>query len=187
MTCVIAIKSNGIVYMGADSAGSNLYTTRMRIDPKIYMVGAFMFGFTTSFRMGQLLGHSFVAPDRDPRVSTEKYMTTKFIDAVRTCLKDGGYASKVNENESGGVFLVAYEGRVFRIDSDYQVGEGALSYEAVGCGEDIAMGSLYTTAGGSLSPVERIDVALKAAAAFSCGVEGPFMQMQTAAYEVKTA
>jgi hypothetical protein len=177
MTCVIAIKESGAVYMGADSAGSNLYTIRTRIDPKIYKVGPFMFGFTTSFRMGQLLGHAFKAPDRDPRVPTDRFMTTTFIDAVRDCLKVGGYATKTNEVEQGGTFLVAYEGRVFEIDSDYQVGESALPYEAVGCGTDIAMGSLFTTQGGAMTPAERIEVALRAAEAFSCGVRGPFIQM----------
>src|SRR5471030_3332722 len=106
MTCVIALKADGIVYMGADSLGSNLYTKRARIDPKIYRVGDFMFGFTTSFRMGQLLGHAFKAPDRDPRVATEKFMSTVFIDAVRECLKTGGFAKKENETEEGGNFQI---------------------------------------------------------------------------------
>ena len=179
MTCVIALKADGIVYMGADSLGSNLYTKRARIDPKIYRVGDFMFGFTTSFRMGQLLGHAFKAPDRDPRVATEKFMSTVFIDAVRECLKTGGFAKKENETEEGGNFLVAYEGRIFNIDSDYQVGESVLPYEAVGCGQDIAMGSMYTSAASAMSPTERIDIALKAAGEFSCGVGAPFIQMQS--------
>lgn len=179
MTCVIAIKQGGHVYMGADSAGSDLYTIRTRIDPKIHKVGAFMFGFTTSFRMGQLLAHAFIAPDRDPRISVEKFMSTSFIDAVRTCLKNGGWASKTNENESGGTFLVAYEGRVFCVYGDYQVAESALPYEAVGCGTDTAMGSLFTTQDGPLTPSERITKALEAAATFSCGVRAPFLQMFT--------
>lgn len=177
MTCVVAIKDSGIVYMGADSAGSDLYTIRTRIDPKIHKVGAFMFGFTTSFRMGQLLAHSFTAPDRDPRISVDKFMATSFVDAVRACLKAGGYAGKSNEVESGGTFLVAFEGRVFCVYDDYQVAESALPYEAVGCGTDMAMGSLFSTQGSSLMPGERIDLALRAAEAFSCGVRGPFIQM----------
>lgn len=180
MTCVIALKSEGIVYMGADSAGSNGWTIRSRADQKIYKVGAFMFGFTTSFRMGQLLGHAFASPDRDPRMPTEKFMTTAFIDAVRNCLKNGGWARKESENEVGGNFLVAYEGRVFNVDSDYQVGESMELYEAVGCGADVAIGSLYTTQRltNRLTPNERIELALKAAEQFSAGVRGPFCYQQ---------
>lgn len=177
MTCVIAIKDKGVVYMGADSAGSDLYTIRTRIDPKIHKVGPFMFGFTSSFRMGQLLAHAFKAPDRDPRVATEKFMATTFVDAVRDCLKAGGYAKKDSEVEQGGTFLVAYEGRVFTVYGDYQVAEGALSYEAVGCGTDMAMGSMFSTEGSGMTPSARIELALRAAEAFSCGVRGPFIQM----------
>lgn len=178
MTCVIAIKENGIVYMGADSAGSDRQTIHTRLDPKIHKVGDFMFGFTTSFRMGQLLAHAFKAPDRDPRIPVDKFMTTSFIDAVRECLKVGGYASKSNDTESGGTFLVAYEGRVFVIYDDYQVAEHAMSYSAVGCGAETAMGSLHTTEVlGGMSPADRIKCALSAAEAFSCGVRGPFIQM----------
>jgi hypothetical protein len=179
MTCVIAVKDSGIVYMGADSAGSNGYTIRSRVDPKLHTVGPFMFGFTTSFRMGQLLAHAFVAPDRDPRVSVEKFMSTTFINAIRDCLKVGGWAKKEKETEEGGNFLVAYEGRIFNIESDYQVGESALPYEAVGCGAETAMGSLFTTQSMRMDATDRITVALRAAEAFSCGVCGPFIQMNS--------
>ncbi len=180
MTCVVAISEGGIVYMGADAAGVAGYSIRTRKDPKIYKVGPFLFGFTMSFRMGQLLGHAFTAPDRDPRIATDKWMSTVFIDAVRTCLKAGGWAKKENETEEGGTFLVGYEGRIFRIDSDYQVGESQLQYEAVGCGDDIAMGSLYTThAMGGIGPSARITTALCAAESFSAGVRGPIYQLQS--------
>jgi ATP-dependent protease HslVU (ClpYQ) peptidase subunit len=177
MTCVIAIKEDGKVYMGADSAGTGGdFSQRTRNDSKLCKVGPFMFGFTTSFRMGQLLAHSFIAPDRDPRVSVEKFMSTLFIDSIRSCLKAGGFATKDNDAEVGGQFLVAYEGRVFQIYNDYQVAESVLDYEAIGCGSDIAMGSLHTSGQHTtMWPKGRIVVALEAAEEFSAGVRGPFV------------
>lgn len=179
MTCIVAVVEDGRVVMGADSAGSDLYTIRSRKDPKIHQVGPFLFGFTSSFRMGQLLGYAFKEPDRDPRVSTDKFMVTTFIDAVRSCLKVGGYAQLSNNVESGGVFLVGYEGRIFRIDSDYQVGESVLLYEAVGCGAEHACAAMYATQkfadDGLITASDRVILALKAAEEFSCGVRGPFL------------
>lgn len=179
MTCIVAAIEDGRIVMGADSAGSDGYTIRSRKDPKIYEVGLFMFGFTTSFRMGQLLGHAFVAPDRDPRMTTEKFMVTTFIDAVRACLKAGGYASQSNSVEAGGTFLVGYEGRIFRVDSDYQVGESLLPYEAVGCGAEHACAAMFATQEfadqGKCTAPWRVMTALKAAEEFSCGVRGPFL------------
>jgi hypothetical protein len=102
------------------------------------------------------------------------------VDAVRDCLKAGGYAAKSNEVEEGGTFLVAYEGRIFCVESDYQVAESALPYEAIGCGAETAMGSLFTTQEVGMPSPERIDIALKAAEAFSCGVRGPFIHATSA-------
>ncbi len=172
MTIIAAIAENGRVWMGADSAGVSGYSLTVRRDPKIYQVGELLFGFTSSFRMGQLLGHSFVAPLRDDALSPERFMSTVFIDAVRTTFKSGGYARVHDGEEAAGVFLVGYRGRIFRVESDYQVGESVENFDAVGCGADVALGALYVSR--DLDPVVRIHGALTAAEAFSAGVRGPF-------------
>jgi hypothetical protein len=59
-------------------------------------------------------------------------MATRFINAVRTCLKDGGWTRKDSEQEQAGVFLVGINGRLFEARGDYQVGEPAGGYAAVG-------------------------------------------------------
>lgn len=173
MTCIVALKHEGIVYMGCDSAGVGGYSRANRVDPKIYRVGEMLIGFTTSFRMGQLLGYSLTLPRHHADVPVENYMATLFINAVRECLKAGGFAKKENETEQGGTFLAAYRGRIFEIESDYQVGEREEPYTAVGCGFDLALGSLYTS-GHWAAPRDRIRAALEAAAAFSAGVHPPF-------------
>ena len=103
-------------------------------------------------------------------------MSTLFIDAIRKCLKDGGYATTDNNAEVGGTFLVAFEGRLFVVYSDYQVAENVSGYDAVGCGSDIAMGSLHTSHNHTtLYPKQRLEAALQAAEEFSAGVRGPFI------------
>jgi hypothetical protein len=129
-------------------------------------------GFTSSFRMGQLLAHAFNPPKRHADADVFAFMVTDFIDQVRSCLKAGGYAEKHHDAEVGGTFLVGYAGRLFKIDGDYQVGETLLGYDACGCGEDIALGSMFST--GHLPPQERLQKALEAAAEFSAGVTAPF-------------
>jgi ATP-dependent protease HslVU (ClpYQ) peptidase subunit len=94
----------------------------------------------------------------------------------KICHVQGGFATKESEAEVGGQFLVAYEGRIFQVYSDYQVAESSHNYEAVGCGSDIAMGSLHTTLNHSVMyPESRVRVALEAAEEFSAGVRGPFV------------
>lgn len=177
MTCVVGLVDRGRIYMGADSAGSDSWLSFERRDEKCFLNGPFLMGFTTSFRMGQLLRYSFTPPPRHADEPVERYMATTFIDAVRAALKGGGWATKEKEQESGGVFLVGFEGRLFVVESDYQVGEWRTEYAAIGCGRELALGALHATSG--WDPKERLLRALTAAAHFSIGVRPPFVFLET--------
>lgn len=175
MTAIAALVHDGKVYMAGDSAGVSGFTLRQRGDAKVFVNGAMVMGFTTSFRMGQLLRWRFVAPHHPDGVDPERYMSTDFVDAVRGCLKSGGFAKRENEVEQGGNFLVGYRGQIWSVDSDYQVGTSRFPFDAVGCGDDLCMGSLYSTAEFELDPVVRLGMSLDAAEAFSSGVRSPFV------------
>jgi hypothetical protein len=172
MTCIVGLIDKGTIYMGGDSAGVGGYSLMIRADSKVFRNGDFIMGFTSSFRMGDLLRYKFSPPLHDPKMDVRAYMATAFVDAVRQCFKDGGYAQKDKDQEAGGMFLVGYKGRLFYIGEDYQVGESLCGYDAVGCGLDIARGALFATQG--RDPEERIMTALRAAEMFSAGVRGPF-------------
>lgn len=174
MTCIVALREQDVIYMGADSAGVSSWSLAQRVDPKIYRVGQMLIGFTSSFRMGQLLGYSLSLPEHQPDMPVERYMATVFVDAVRACLKNGGWAENEKGQEKGGQFLAAYRGRIFEVWSDYQVAERSEPYAAAGCGVDLALGSLYTSAHLQSDPRARVTLALEAAEAFSAGVRGPF-------------
>ena len=163
--------------MGADSAGVSGYQLQTRTDAKVFQRGDMVIGFTSSFRMGQLLHYAFTPPPRAQGVDLHRYMVVDFIDAVRECLRDGGYARKEDEQEQGGNFLVGYAGQLFVIEHDYQVGIMAAGYAAVGSGEQVALGTLYATRG--RAPQKRILLALEAAAHFNAAVRGPFTVLST--------
>jgi len=57
MTCIVGLidKESKKIYMGGDSAGVANYSLSVRKDPKVFKRYGFIFGFTSSFRMGQLL------------------------------------------------------------------------------------------------------------------------------------
>lgn len=172
MTCIVGLVDSGRVWMGGDSAAD--WDLTVRADRKVFRNGAYLMGFTTSFRMGQLLRHGF-SPPAPPALPAdlEAFMATTFIDAVRERLKAGGWASKNNERETGGDFLVGALGRLFRIASDYQVGENIDGWAAVGCGDQVAHGALFASR--DRPAMDRIVLALTAAERFSAGVRGPFV------------
>lgn len=187
MTCIIGlVADDGTVYMGADSAGVSGYDIRERKDSKIFIKDKMIFGFTSSFRMGQLIRYKMGIPKHFDGVDDYEYMCTSFIDSLIECLKTAGFA-KINNNEvTGGVFLVGYRKKIFRIDSDFQVGQRIGNFDSCGCGEDYALGALEVLQNSNCQGYERSIVtkqtiaeeaiieALTIASKYSAGVSGPF-------------
>lgn len=174
MTCIVGLVDNGKVLIGGDSAGvaGGRLSLVVRSDRKVFRNGDFVMGFTSSFRMGQLLAFNFNPPKPRVGVDVMAYMVTDFVDAARARMKEGGFAKLKDQVEEGGSFLVGYQGRLFHIEDDFQVGESTHGFDACGCGDLIALGSFFSSAGKSAE--ERVNEALKAAESFSAGVRGPF-------------
>ena len=176
MTCIAGVVTHdNVVYIGGDSAAISNWNMTVRAVAKVFYNGPMLFGYTTSFRMGQLLQYALVIPEQKPTQSIYEWLVTTFLDAVREGLKEGGYALKEKEQESAGQFLVGYRNHLFEIDDDYQVNETLGNMAAIGCGAPYALGSLYsTTTYTELSPHSRIFEALRVAQHFSAGVREPF-------------
>lgn len=174
MTCVIGIARDGKIVMGADSAGVGTLDLRIRKDPKVFKNGDFLIGFTTSFRMGQLLRFAFNPPKPKEGQDDYAYLCTEFIDAVRACLATGGFKTVDKNVETGGIFLVGYRGHIYRIDNDFQVGIPATDFEAVGCGESYAIGAVAALIDSNKPIQDIVATALEIAEHNSAGVRGPF-------------
>lgn len=173
MTCIVAYERNGTVWMGGDSAGVADYYITSRGDSKIFHNNGYLIGFTTSFRMGQLLRYQF-NPSPCPDWDLEKHMCTTFINEVISCFSDNGYLKKSSESQTGGTFLVSYRGRIFKIGDDFNVGWNRVPYNSTGCGMEVALGAMYALNDTSCTPEMVITKALDAASSFSAGVCGPY-------------
>lgn len=176
MTCIVGLVSDNSVYIGGDSAGINGHSLTVRADEKVFVNNGFVFGFTSSFRMGQILRFGFSPPKRHYDIDLYEYMVTEFVDAVRRRFHDAGFLRIDNSVEEGGTFLVGHEGRLFEINDDFQVGEALSGYNAVGCGHEIALGALYAIqkTGGIGDPEQAVLYALEASESHSAGVRRPF-------------
>jgi ATP-dependent protease HslVU (ClpYQ) peptidase subunit len=183
MTCIVAIAQNGTVYMGSDHAASDDKSGWIvaRKEPKCFKVGQYAVAFTDSFRMGQILQYSWSPPKYTPTKTNsglDKFMRTKFIDSVKQAFKDGGYGSfNSSEEDSGGIFIIGLEGRIFTIDEDFHVGENVVNFMAEGSGAMFALGALWATKN-QKNPKLRIKTALEAASEFSMSVAPPFTYIQ---------
>lgn len=171
MTCIVGVVEAGRVTIGGDSAGSNGWTVTGRADSKVFTVGPYLLGFTSSFRMGQLLRYRLDVPAPDTW-DVDRWMATTFVDAVRATLKAGGWSTEHSGQEHGGSFLVGIGGRLYRIEGDYQAGVASRGYDAVGSGAEVALGALHATQG---QPADRrVTTALAAAAELTPFVRAPF-------------
>lgn len=176
MTCIIGSIDKGRVYIGADSAGVAGLDICVRKDVKVFKVGKFLFGCTTSFRMIQILQYSFKPKPQPKQVDTHAYMCTLFIDEVRDLFRKHGFLMNDKGVDKGGCFLVGYKGRLFTVDSDYQVGENQDGFASLGCGGDYAIGAILAM--NTKIPVKhRILRALEISEYRSAGVRRPFKIM----------
>ena len=107
MTCIVGVVHKGTVWIGGDSAGvDESFGSSARSDAKIFQNGPYLMGFTSSFRMGQLLAYAFDPPKPHDDDDLMRFMVTDFINEARHCLLNGGFAEKKDEVETGGTFLV---------------------------------------------------------------------------------
>ena len=174
MTCIIGLVNNDRVYIGGDSAGVSDYNMQIRSDRKVFRNGDFLIGFTSSFRMGQLLRYQFKPPTHPENMDHMEYMVSLFVEEVRKCLSAGGFNKKTNERDTGGSFLVGYRKHLYEIDDDYQVGQTFDNIAAVGCGSAIALGAMHAISSKIVAD-KRIIKALAITEKLNSGVRGPFV------------
>jgi len=164
--------------MGADTLASNSYGyAEPRNDVKIFQLKDMLIGFTTSYRMGQLLMYKLQIPEHPKEMSNHQYFSTLFIDAVRELFKKEGFSVVENNNEHGGEFLIGYKGELFHIYDDFQVAQSSHNFDACGSGMYLALGALNALHEfkNEMTPKEYILHALRAAEKFNAYVRSPFI------------
>ena len=181
MTCIVGLTDKNKVYIGGDAASASAYSMRISAVPKVFRNGPFVIGYTSSWRMGQILEHHLRIDESElPRAgnSLHEFMVCVFVEKVRDLFKELGYSTVENNEETAGQFLVGCYGHLYYVDKDYQVNETINGMDACGSGEDYALGALYATKDTALNPYQRIDTALEAAAEFCSVVRPPFRVLE---------
>lgn len=145
MTAIVGLVHGNRVYIGGDSLGSNSYTKTEYVEPKVFHNGEFLIGYTSTFRFGEIVEHLFVPPERGGNSGSDKaYLVSKFIPALRACLEESKYTAESHEGRSG-VALIGYQGHLYKLQDDFSILENTAGYDATGSGEEVALGSLYTS------------------------------------------
>lgn len=144
MTCIAAyVDDRGVGHMASDSLGTSRVGVNQYKNWKMFVKGDMLIGYTSSYRMGQLLEYSLDLPKRDVSAqSIQQYMCTDFIEEVRGLLKSHGF-TRINANEEEiGTFLVVVDGSIFKVGSDLSVLEFQDPFGACGSGANHAIAAM---------------------------------------------
>jgi len=134
MTCIVAKVQDGRVWMAGDQEGSDSFRYKeYPNNPKVFWNEDFMIGYTSSYRMAQILQYSWEPPSRIEGVSDDKYLYKSVIDSIKKCFEDNGFGHKDGTEFSSGNFLLGWKGRLFEFEGNLQILEH-LDFASVGCG-----------------------------------------------------
>jgi len=174
MTCVVAIKTNESIVIGADSAASGNNRVVGRKDKKIFVRKNITFGFAGSFRVGQLLKYQLRIPKKQSNIGDAEYIFNVLIAEIIYLLRKN---KLIKNNEMDCTLVIIYNDRIYKVDSDFQNEVTLDDYTAIGDGADVALGALYISyrVTGSLQfPNAIVKSALEASAKFCTTVAPPF-------------
>ncbi|WP_220791668.1 Ntn hydrolase family protein [Gluconacetobacter dulcium] len=175
MTCIVGYMENDKVIIGADSLGSNGHSKTIYVESKAFINGPMIIGYTTSFRMGQILEYHLVIPEQLSSQTDMAFMVMSFVPAVRHTLSTHGFTPASEKDADAGVqFLVGYKGQLYEISSDFQVSKTVDPFASVGSGYQFALGSLASTQELDIPVSDKVRIALEVAERYTTTVSGPF-------------
>ena len=133
--------------MGGDNMASDGCRLDMYNRPKVFLKKDFIIGYTTSFRMGQLLEHVWDPPENKDNTSDMDYLVKDVLPSLINVFEKNKYLQTKSEDgitgqSYGGIFLLAYKNRLYRISEDFAIIETVRNYCSCGCGEDYANGAM---------------------------------------------
>jgi hypothetical protein len=170
MTCIIGFKHKGTAYIGADSLGSNGHTKAVYDTPKLFERHGILFGYTTTYRFGQILQHHL--PEVVSKLDGYAYIVQCIVPAIRSCLAEHGAKGSDKGIEFGGEAILGYKGEIYRLQNDFSVLRHTNGIAVVGSGTEVATGAMMALKG---EPMARIREALRITSDVVTTVGGPFV------------
>jgi len=160
MTCVVGVKTDKHVYIGADSFGSNGFTgSKIGYPKKVLHVGDFIIGVCGSFRLIQILTHKFHILPRFVDQDIYDYVYTSFYDSLISCLRSEKYLVDSNNVEmlpSGSEMVIGIDNKLFTMQVDLSILELADDFVCVGSGEYHSQAVMESLSDRDLSPADKI-------------------------------
>lgn len=165
MTVLVGIVDNESIYIGADRGATDEQTIISMSRPKISIKDGWIFAYSGSLGTGQLLEFiDFPIPKGD----IYRLVRLDIVSNLKNTIDEYGK----DEEDNSVDFLIGSQGRLFEFStSDWSVTE--VQETSIGSGNQLALGSLYTTQPFDMTVDERITLAVSAAIHYSPTCQGP--------------
>jgi ATP-dependent protease HslVU (ClpYQ) peptidase subunit len=165
MTTIVAVQGASWAVVGFDSRvteeAGRAYTLG-RGSAKVMKNGQYLLGAAGDVRAINILAYAFEPPRANDLVGIrlDRFMTSKFVPALRACFEDHGYAAKETKEQAqhGSVVLVIVNGSIYEIGEDYAWVRDTTGIYSFGSGGDYALGSMYATHGDGISNLNISEV-----------------------------
>jgi ATP-dependent protease HslVU (ClpYQ) peptidase subunit len=199
VTTIVAVQGPSWAVVGFDSQvteeGGRSYTLG-RGSSKVVKNGPYLLGAAGDVRAINILAYAFTPPKPGPitGIRLDRFVTSKFVPALRECFEDHGYAAKETKEQAqhGSTVLVIINGSIYEIGEDYAWVRDTTGIYSFGSGGDYALGAMYASAGERISDMNSLDTqrlirdSLHIAARLDPGSGPPFHIMQQAAPQPTT-
>lgn len=193
MTTIAAIQGDGYAVVATDSRISEFYSegssqvgTLNSSNGKVANNGKYILGAAGDLRAINLLHHAFSPPACPPNIKGKKldrFITTKFIPALRLCFEEQGYAtpdkdSKMHIAEHDSQIICIINCSIYIIDGDYSWYTNNTGLYSIGSGSSYAIGALTVITSNGRNNVQTakkaVTKAIGVAARFDPHTGGPY-------------
>jgi hypothetical protein len=175
MTCIVGVEHKGTVWLGGDSAATSSDGSQTLIaDSKVFVNGSVAFGICGSPKVMDPLKFTKFTKQKKKQ-DVREFVANSLIPEIKQAFKKAGCI--IEHQEHGelfeGAILFGTDGKLFRMECNFQIITDSHLFDSVGSGANIAIGSLHATVKDS-NPKRRILTALKASSIANSGVRPPF-------------
>ena len=180
MTCIVGLVDGNTVWLGGDRAATDGGLNRTLLkEPKIFVKGEVGFGVCGLPKVMDALKHAIDLPVQSGG-DDRAFLVSDLVPAIREGLKRLDAAGPDSSPFGGGggeicfegAMLVAYRGRLYELQGNFQLVEGDEKFASVGSGSKLALGSFSATRKVS-NAKKRVLMALEASTA-NAGCAPPF-------------
>lgn len=187
MTTIIAVQGPSWAVVGFDSKvtedGGRSYTLG-RGSAKVMKNGQYLLGAAGDVRAINILAYAFSPPSAGDLtgIKLDRFMTSKFIPALRQCFEEHGYVAKEHKEQAvhGSTVLAIVNGQIYEIGEDYAWVRDTTGIYSFGSGGGYALATMYAKWGDELNDLSLADTqklvreALQVAGKLDAGSGPPF-------------